>query len=301
MMSDVVDRTTAPGIPVKRGKVRDIYDLGDRLLIVATDRISAFDCILPTPIPRKGAVLTALSAFWFDRFADRCPHHLIGLIDDDIPSRFESLAAQLRGRTMLCHKAEVVPIECVARGYLAGSGWKEYQATGSVCGIKLPAGLLQCSPLPEPIFTPATKAETGHDENISFEQACDRVGGDTMAELRAKTLALYADAATYARTRGIIVADTKFEFGRVGDRLTLIDEVLTPDSSRFWPADRYEAGRDQENFDKQFVRNYLQGLCDAGRWDKTDPAPGLPPEVVEATTARYLEAHERITGKRLAG
>jgi phosphoribosylaminoimidazole-succinocarboxamide synthase len=296
----LVRETEVAGASVRRGKVRDIYDLGDQLLIVATDRISAFDCVLPNPIPHKGLVLTALSKFWFERFADRCRHHLISVIDEDIPPGFESIGEALRGRAMLCHRAKVVPIECVARGYLAGSGWKDYQADGTVCGIKLPAGLRQCSPLPEPIFTPATKADTGHDENVSFEKACDLAGRELMTKLRDKTLALYSQAAEYVRARGIILADTKFEFGETKDGLMLIDEVLTPDSSRFWPADRYEAGRDQESFDKQFVRNYLQERCDAGTWDKTDPAPSLPEDVVEATSARYLEAYERIIGKPLA-
>ena len=299
MNTGVVRETRVPGVPVRRGKVRDVYDLGDRVLIVATDRLSAFDCVLPDPIPHKGRVLTALSEFWFNRFAMRCAHHLISVIDQDIPRGFEVAAEQLRGRAMLCRKAQVVPIECVARGYLAGSGWKEYKAAGTVCGIRLPAGLKQCGMLPEPIFTPSTKAEAGHDENISFERACDLVGAETMIEVRDKTLSLYAEAAEYARSRGIILADTKFEFGKAEEGLILVDEVLTPDSSRFWPADRYEEGRDQESFDKQFVRNYLQGLCDAGKWNKTPPAPSLPEKVIEATSRRYLEAYERITGKRL--
>lgn len=301
MNVDAVRHTQVPGARVRRGKVRDIYDLGDHLLIVATDRISAFDCVLPTPIPHKGRVLTALSKFWFDRFADGCPHHLISVIEDDVPAGFECIGEQLRGRAMRCRKAQVVPIECVARGYLAGSGWKEYQARGAVCGVKLPPELKQCAALPEPIFAPATKADAGHDENISFEQACDLAGKDVMAELRDKTLALYRQAAETTRKRGIILADTKFEFGRTPEGLILIDEVVTPDSSRFWPADRYEDGRDQESFDKQFVRNFLQRMCDEGRWDKTDPAPGLPPDIVEATSARYLHAYERITGEPLPG
>jgi len=299
MSVDVVRRTEVDGIGVRRGKVRDIYDLGDRLLVVATDRISAFDCVLPDPIPHKGRVLTELSKFWFDRFAGWCPHHLISVIDEHVPAGFEHICKQLRGRAMLCRKAEVVPIECVARGYLAGSGWKEYHAHRTVCGIELPAGLKHCSRLPTPIFTPATKAETGHDENVSFDRACELAGKDVMAELRDKTLALYSQAAEYALSQGIILADTKFEFGRTDQGLILIDEVLTPDSSRFWPADRYQVGRDQESFDKQFVRNYLQGLCDEGKWDKTDPAPSLPQDVIEATSKRYLEAYERITGKPL--
>lgn len=299
MTTPVLHQTDIAGAAVRRGKVRDLYDLGDRILIVATDRISAFDCVLPDAIPHKGHVLTGLSVFWFDHFAGLCPNHMLSVVDGEPPEGFRSVADQLRGRAMLCRKAEVVPIECVARGYLAGSGWAEYRATGTVCGIRLPAGLRQCDRLPEPIFTPATKADQGHDENISFEQACDVAGLETMTELRDKTLALYAGAAEYARQRGIIIADTKFEFGRTGDGLILIDEVLTPDSSRFWPADRYEAGRDQESFDKQFVRNYLQRLCDAGRWDKTDPAPNLPNDIVDATSALYLEAYRRIVGSSL--
>ena len=285
------------GRAVRRGKVRDIYDLGNRLLIVTTDRLSAFDCVLPDPIPHKGRVLTGLSRFWFDRFASTCRHHLIHVIDREVPPGFEALANDLRGRAMLCQKAEVVPIECVARGYLAGSGWKEYQATGMVCGVKLPAGLTQCAKLPEPIFTPATKADVGHDENISFNQACEMIGVAAMTELRDKTLALYSQSANYAQSRGIILADTKFEFGRAPGGLILIDEVCTPDSSRFWPADRYAPGRDQESFDKQYVRNYLEGLCAKGEWDKTDPAPHLPPDVIEATSDRYIEAYERLTGE----
>lgn len=295
--ASVIRETHVPGRAVRRGKVRDIYDLGETLLIVTTDRLSAFDCVLPDPIPYKGRVLTALSRFWFDRFATTCPHHLIEVVDRQAPAGFEALATDLRGRAMVCKKAQVVPIECVARGYLAGSGWKEYQASGTVCGVKLPPGLRQCDRLPEPIFTPATKAETGHDENISFEQACEMTGVGVMAELRDKTLALYTQAANYAQSRGIILADTKFEFGRTPDGLILIDEVCTPDSSRFWLADKYEPGRDQESFDKQFVRNYLEGLCAQGQWDKTDPAPRLPRDVIEATSARYIEAYERFTGE----
>ncbi len=298
MVAQPLLKTSLDGWPVRRGKVRDIYDLGDELLIVTTDRLSAFDCVLPDPIPHKGCVLTALSQFWFNYFADTCRHHLLSIVDRDVPPGFESIAHELRGRAMRCRKTEVVPIECVARGYLAGSGWKEYQANGTVCGIKLPAGLRQCDALPEPIFTPATKAETGHDENISFDEACRIAGRETMTELRDKTLALYRGAADYARGRGIILADTKFEFGRAADGLIWIDEALTPDSSRFWPADRYEPGRDQESFDKQFVRNHLQKLCDEGRWDKTDPAPHLPADVILATSGRYIEAYERITGER---
>jgi len=288
-----------PGLPVRRGKVRDIYDLGDRLLLVASDRISAFDCVLPDPIPHKGRVLTAMSRFWFERLRDLCPNHLVRVIEDNPPPGLEPYATQLNGRATLCRKADVVPIECVARGYLAGSGWKDYLATGAVCGVRLPAGLRQCDRLPEPIFTPATKVDNGHDENISFEDACRLVGRDVMSELRDRTLDLYRAADEYARPRGLIIADTKFEFGRTGDGLILIDEILTPDSSRFWPADKYAPGRDQPSYDKQFVRNYLQGLCDAGAWDKTPPAPSLPADVIEATSRLYLEAHRRLTGRDL--
>ncbi len=303
MAASVVREVNIPRFPVRRGKVRDIYDLGDRLLLVATDRISAFDCILPDPIPHKGRVLTGLSGFWFERFADQCPNHFDRVIEGDPPPGMESAADQLRGRAMLCRKARVVPIECVARGYLAGSGWREYEQHGTVCGIRIPSGLQNASPLPDPIFTPATKALSGHDENISFEAACAVAGRDVMTRLRDLTLALYRRAAEYLLSRGIILADTKFEFGFAADAgdgdspdaLMLVDEVLTPDSSRFWPADLYEEGREQESFDKQFVRNYLQQLCDEGRWDKTDPAPRLPTEIIDATSDRYLEAYRRIT------
>ncbi len=298
MMQSAVRSTSLP-FNVRRGKVRDVYDLGDQLLLVATDRLSAFDCVLPDPIPDKGRVLTALSEFWFEKLLGHCKHHLIRVLHDDMPPKLEPFAAELRDRAMLCRKARVVPIECVARGYLAGSGWKEYQESQAVCGIKLPGGLRQCDQLPEPILTPATKAETGHDENISYETACGLVSEKTMRLLRDTTLKLYQFGADYARERGIILADTKFEFGFSGDEIILIDEVLTPDSSRFWPADKYQPGRDQESFDKQFVRNYLQGLCDKGQWDKTDPAPRLPADVIEATSKRYIEAYERITGRRL--
>ncbi|MBX3394267.1 MAG: phosphoribosylaminoimidazolesuccinocarboxamide synthase [Phycisphaerae bacterium] len=300
MMSSMPQIRTidVPGFKPRRGKVRDVFDLGDRLLIVATDRLSAFDCVLPDPIPHKGRVLTGVSKFWFDRFTGRYPHHLIEIVGDRVPVGFESVGALLRGRAMICRKAKVVPIECVARGYLAGSGWMEYRNGGTVCGVRLPPGLTQSSRLPEPIFTPATKAETGHDENISFEASCNLVGTPLMTQLRELTLAIYRDASAYLESRGILLADTKFEFGLTGDGVILIDEVLTPDSSRLWSADRYAPGREQESLDKQFVRNYLQGLCDAGLWDKTDPAPSLPAEVIAATSARYIEAYERVTGNR---
>lgn len=295
MNASGVHQSPRQQIPTRQGKVRDLYDLGDRLLIVTTDRISAFDCVLPDPIPLKGRILTALSRFWFQRLADVCSHHLIEVVSDRAPIGFEDQLDDLRGRAMVCRKAEVVPIECVVRGYLAGSGWKEYRSKGTVCGIKLPANLAQCDRLPEPIFTPATKADVGHDENISFDAACDRVGQQLMEQLRDVSIKLYRRGAEYARSRGIILADTKFEFGTTPEGILWIDEAMTPDSSRFWPADKYEPGRDQESFDKQFVRNYLQELCDAGKWDKTDPAPHLPRKIIEATSARYIEAYERLT------
>ncbi len=289
-----VRQVDVSGRQAKRGKVRDLFDLGDELLLVATDRISAFDCVLPDPIPRKGAVLTALSGFWFDRLAGQYPHHLIEIVRQDVPEGFESVAELIRGRAMRCRKADVIPIECVARGYLAGSGWAEYQASGTVCGIRLPTGLRQCSRLPSPIFTPATKAESGHDENISFETACDAVGRDVMTSLRDMTLAIYQHAAEYLQSRGIIIADTKFEFGRTADGLILIDEVLTPDSSRFWPADKYAEGRDQESFDKQFVRNYLESI----NFNKSGPGVELPEDIRSKTADKYIEGYERLTGKK---
>jgi phosphoribosylaminoimidazole-succinocarboxamide synthase len=291
-MPDALLQSNLP-FPVRRGKVRDVYDLGDSLLIVATDRISAFDCIMPNGIPDKGKILTSLSNFWFRKCEGQLEHHLIATDVSAFPEKLRPHARELAGRSVVVKKAHVVPIECVARGYLAGSGWKEYRQSGTVCGIKLPPGLRQCAKLPEPIFTPATKEETGHDINIGFDEAARRVGAETAAILRDRTLALYTAAADYARQRGVIIADTKFEFGRLPDgRLILIDEVLTPDSSRFWPADKYEPGRDQESFDKQFVRNYLESLD----WDKTPPAPALPDEVVQGTRQRYIEAYTLLTG-----
>jgi phosphoribosylaminoimidazole-succinocarboxamide synthase len=294
-------RTDIPGLPLRRGKVRDVYDLGDELLLVATDRISAYDVVMPTPIPGKGRMLTRLSKFWFDFLGDSVPHHLIEVIEERAPRGLEPYLHQLRGRTMRCRKARVVPIECVVRGYLAGSGWAEYQQTQRVCGIALPAGLRQCDELPEPIFTPATKEEAGHDQNISFDEAAEQVGRDVMTLLHDRSIAIYRRAADYARTRGIIIADTKFEWGlpatagRDGRDYILIDEVLTPDSSRFWPADRYAPGRDQESFDKQYLRNYLTDLVRAGKWNKTPPGPDLPDEIVRNTAAKYREAVERLT------
>lgn len=287
-------QSTLP-LPVRRGKVRDVYDMGGQLLIVATDRISAYDVVMPNGIPDKGKLLTALSLFWFEKFGGQFPNHLIASEVSQYPPRVQPFADQLAGRSMYVTKVRVIPIECVARGYLAGSGWKEYQKTQTVCGIKLPPGLRQCEKLPEPIFTPATKEESGHDINIGFDEMVRRVGSEIATTLRDRTLALYTAASDYARTRGVIIADTKFEFGQLPDgRIILVDEVLTPDSSRFWPADQYEPGHDQPSFDKQFVRNYLE----AQPWDKTPPAPRLPEDVVAGTRQRYVEAYEKLTGKK---
>ncbi|MDE3067305.1 MAG: phosphoribosylaminoimidazolesuccinocarboxamide synthase [Verrucomicrobiota bacterium] len=285
-----------PGVAkLKSGKVREVFDLGDRLLFVATDRISAFDVIMPNGIPRKGEVLTQISYFWFEQTRSFQPNHLLSRADGPLPPALQPCADRLARRSMIVKKCKPLAIECVVRGYLAGSGWKEYQATQTVCGVKLPPGLKESSELPEPIFTPATKAETGHDENIPFEQARKIVGGDIAEAARAASLKIYDFARDYARRRGILIADTKFEFGLDNGRLILIDEVLTPDSSRFWPADQYAPGRSQPSFDKQFVRDYL-GTLD---WDKTPPGPTLPDEVVAKTTAKYLEAYERLTGQKL--
>jgi phosphoribosylaminoimidazole-succinocarboxamide synthase len=294
-MSDV---PSLPGATrIGSGKVRELYAVGDDLLLVASDRVSAFDVILPTPIPDKGRVLTGISAFWFrEVLADVVPNHLISTDVADLPSALVEVGAHLQGRMMLCRRAEMLPVECVARGYLAGSGWKEYQASGRVCGIPLPQGLRESDELPEPIFTPATKATDGHDENISFDEAARIVGASTAQRLRELTLALYSRARDHARERGILLADTKFELGLVDGELTLCDEVLTPDSSRFWPADDYEPGRGQASFDKQIVRDWLESQP----WDKTPPGPELPPEVVERTRARYVEVYERLTGRPFA-
>ena len=279
---------------VSRGKVRDIYASGGSLVLVATDRISAFDCVLSPGIPGRGVILTQLSTFWFRHFAD-VPDHLLATALDDFPEPYRS-HRELDRRSVLVRRLEGIPIECVARGYLAGSGWKEYQATGAVCGIRLPAGLRESEKLPEPIFTPATKATEGHDENISFDRAVELVGAETAEALRELTLRLYREAGDYARQRGILIADTKFEFGRDGDgRLVWMDEALTPDSSRFWPADSYQPGRSQPSFDKQYVRDWLE---ESG-WDKNPPAPELPPEVVQGTLERYQEAYTRLTGAEL--
>ena len=282
---------------LRRGKVRDVYEIDDdQLLIVATDRISAFDCVLPTPIERKGEVLTSLSQFWFERLGHIVANHLITTNIEEMPDVIKRERISLERRSMLVRRAEVFPVECVVRGYLVGSGWKDYLRTGEVCGHKLPGGLLESAELPEPLFTPSTKAEQGHDENISEAQVTELIGAESTALLRDTSLRLYSEARNYARERGIIIADTKFEFGiDKNGTLTLVDEVLTPDSSRFWPADEYEPGRSQPSFDKQFVRDYLETLD----WDKKPPAPAIPPEVAQATTSRYVEAYRLLTGKEL--
>jgi phosphoribosylaminoimidazole-succinocarboxamide synthase len=296
-VAPVVETTFTDLNLLRRGKVRDVYEVDqDRLLIVATDRISAFDSVSPTPIERKGEVLTALSRFWFARLGHIVPHHLITSNIDEMPEVVRKHARELRGRSMLVKRTDVFPVECVVRGYLSGSGWKDYQRTGQVCGHQLPAGLRDSEKLTESIFTPATKAETGHDENISEQQMAGIVGDDVMKTLREISLGLYTEASDYARSRGIIIADTKFEFGRDREgQITLIDEVLTPDSSRFWPVDSYEVGKSQASFDKQYVRDYLESV----RWNKQPPAPELPAEIARATTARYLEAYQLLVGEPL--
>lgn len=291
-------QTSFPDLKLlRRGKVRDVYEVdAEHLLIVATDRLSAFDCVLPTPIKRKGEVLTALSKFWFGQLKDISLNHLITTETEEMPAIVNQYADDLGGRSMFVKRTEVFPVECVVRGYLSGSGWKDYKATGEVCGHRLPEGLIESSKLPVPIFTPATKAESGHDENISEERVKELLGEDITNHLRDTALALYKEASEYAIERGIIIADTKFEMGKDKDgKIILIDEALTPDSSRFWPADKYEAGMSQPSFDKQFVRDYLETLD----WNKQPPAPALPEEIAEATTARYLEAHKLLTGKDL--
>jgi phosphoribosylaminoimidazole-succinocarboxamide synthase len=278
------------------GKVRDVYQIDDdRLLFVATDRISAFDYVLATGIPHKGRVLTQISLFWFDFLSDIVPNHLITAEVQRYPLELQKYADVLRGRSMIVQRAEMFPVECVVRGYISGSAWKEYKATGKVCGIELPAGLRESEAFPEPIFTPATKAVSGHDENISFARMCEILGAETSSTLREITLRIYKKAAAYARQRGIIIADTKFEFGRTAKGITLADEVLTPDSSRFWPADKYAAGRAQDSFDKQYVRDYLEEI----RWNKQPPAPALPEEVARRTSEKYLDAYFQITGHKL--
>jgi len=286
--------TAVEEFPKRSGKVRDIYDLPDGVLLVATDRISAFDVVMPNGIPDKGRVLTQISCFWFEMLSEVCPNHVISTAMKDLPEPFRT--EEMDGRFMLCKKAEVVPIECVVRGYLAGSGWREYQESGTVCGVTLPEKLKEASQLPEVIFTPATKAELGdHDENITFEKACDLVGVETMTALRDSAVKIYETTRDFATEKGIILADTKFEFGRDADgQLILIDEVLTPDSSRFWPADSYKPGKSQASFDKQFVRDYLDKI----KFDRTPPGPILPAEIVQKTRARYIEAYTRLTGQK---
>ncbi|MGD0870215.1 MAG: phosphoribosylaminoimidazolesuccinocarboxamide synthase [Bryobacteraceae bacterium] len=295
-MNPAILETDFPGVERHgRGKVRDVYRIDGRLLIVATDRISAFDYILPTGIPDKGKVLTQLSIFWFDFLRELTPTHFLTARVEDYPEPLRRFRDQLEGRSMLVKRANMVEIECVARGYISGSGWKEYSGHGTVCGIKLPAGLKESDRLPEPLFTPATKAQSGHDENVSFERVCELVGESLAARLRDLTLNIYAHAARYAETRGIIIADTKFEFGFAGDELVLGDEVLTPDSSRFWPADTYKPGGPQFSFDKQFVRDYLESI----RWNKQPPAPALPEEVAARTGEKYRQAYRVLTGHGL--
>jgi phosphoribosylaminoimidazole-succinocarboxamide synthase len=301
MTSDLLDsvllQTDFPDLKLhSSGKVRDIYELGsDQLLFIASDRISAFDYILATGIPHKGRVLTQISLFWFDFLADIVPNHLITADVDKYPATVRKYADVLRGRSMLVRRAEMFPVECVVRGYISGSAWKEYKASGKVCGISLPAGLKESDQLPEPIFTPATKATTGHDENISFDEMCKIVGVETASHLRDLTLRVYKKAAAYALHRGIIIADTKFEFGRTPQGITLADEVLTPDSSRFWPADKYAPGRPQDSYDKQYVRDYLEQI----HWNKQPPAPALPQDVARRTSEKYLEAYFQLTGHKL--
>jgi len=297
MASHVISTTEFKTLKLKgRGKVRDIYDLGDRLLIVATDRISAFDVVMPNPIPDKGRILTQLSNFWFDLTKDLVPNHVLSTEVGDYPKECQPYQEMLRSRSMLVVKTEVLPVECVVRGYLSGSGWEEYQKTGEVCGIKLPKGLRESSKLEEPIFTPATKAEIGlHDENISFEKVEKTVGKDLARKVKSISLAIYKKARDFAEQRGILIADTKMEFGVKAEKLILIDELLTPDSSRFWPENEYQPGGPQKSFDKQFLRDYLLSI----RWDKSPPAPTLPEEIVKKTREKYMEAYERLVGRSL--
>lgn len=288
--------TNLPGVGrYARGKVRDVYSAGEYLVIVATDRLSAFDYVLPTPIPDKGRVLTAMTLFWLEQLREIVPNHFVSANLSDYPREFHAFRDQLEGRSMLVHRAKMIEVECVARGYVSGSGWKDYRRDGRICGIELPAGLQESSRLPEPIFTPASKAQSGHDENISFETVTRQVGEVLARQLRDLTLAIYKHAAQYAETRGIIIADTKFEFGFVGDRLVLADEVLTPDSSRFWPRASYHPGGPQPSFDKQYVRDYLESI----HWDKRPPAPALPEDVIARTSEKYREAYRILTGKSL--
>ncbi len=293
-MNTVISQTDFSGLTLRgRGKVRDIYDLGDKLLIVATDRLSAFDVVLPTPIPDKGKVLTQISLYWFETLQNIVPNHVIS--GTEFTGALAPYAASLRGRGMVVKKTEPLPVECVVRGYISGSGWKDYQKTGAICGIALPKGLRESDKLPEAIFTPSTKATTGHDENISFEETVAQIGRPLAEKIRDTSLTIYREASERAAKRGIIIADTKFEFGLIGDQLIWIDEALTPDSSRFWPADQYVAGKAQPSFDKQYVRDYLERIG----WNKQPPGPALPEDVVKATTAKYREAYEKVTGHPL--
>jgi len=297
LLDSVILQTDFPDLRLHAsGKVRDVFQLdGDRLLFVATDRISAFDYVLATGIPHKGRVLSQISLFWFDFLSDIVPNHVLTADVARYPEALQKYADQLRGRSMIVQRAEMFPVECVVRGYISGSAWKEYQASGKVCGIVLPAGLRESDAFPEPIFTPATKAVSGHDENIPFSRMCEIVGTESASYLRDLTLRIYKKAAAYARQRGIIIADTKFEFGRTAQGITLADEALTPDSSRFWPADKYTPGSAQESYDKQYVRDYLEQI----RWNKKPPAPALPTEVASRTSEKYLDAYLQITGRKL--
>ena len=293
-MTTVISQTDFPGLKLRgRGKVRDIYELGDKLLIVATDRLSAFDVVLPTPIPDKGKVLTQLSLYWFETLANVVPNHVLS--GTDFTGALAPYAASLQGRAMVVRKTEPLPVECVVRGYISGSGWKDYQKTGAICGISLPTGLRESDKLPEPIFTPSTKATTGHDENISFEETVAQIGRPLAEKIRDTSLEIYQQASNRAAKHGIIIADTKFEFGLIGDELIWIDEALTPDSSRFWPADQYAPGKAQPSFDKQYVRDYLERIG----WNKQPPGPDLPADVVTATQAKYREAYQKVTGRPL--
>ncbi len=294
--SEPLFETKLPGVPLHaRGKVRDLYEAGEFLVLVASDRLSAFDYILPTPIPNKGKVLTQLTLFWLGLVSDILPNHLITTDVSKYPEPFPQFRDQLTGRSMLVRRAQMIDVECVARGYVSGSGWKDYRRSGEICGIPLPGGLNESSRLPEPIFTPASKAQSGHDENISFEVVADRIGSALAGRLRSLTLQIYKRASEYAESRGILLADTKFEFGFVNGELILADEVLTPDSSRFWPKDTYQPGGPQSSYDKQYVRDYLESIG----WNKQPPAPELPPEVVRKTSAKYVEAYRALTGKAL--
>jgi len=298
MRQDILLRTDFKEFPLfRRGKVRDVYDLGDKLLIVSTDRISCFDVVLPSGIPFKGKVLTSISCFWFDFIKDIVPHHLITSDISRYPQELQKYKIQLSGRSMLVKKTNPLPVECIVRGYLSGSGWKEYQKSRSICGISLPAGLLESAKLPQVIFTPSTKEDKGHDINVAQEHLENNLGKEISDKLKKISIAVYEKASKYAREKGIIIADTKFEFGIYENEVIIIDEVLTPDSSRFWPENEYKEGQANNSFDKQYVRDYLEGIS----WDKNPPAPELPPEIIEKTSRKYLEAYKRLTGKELNG